>query len=93
MAFHFLDFLAESGASFLHAKGKRATALLVDELKPQPNEKILELGCGTGATLVEIAKNHSVSLIGIDLSRAMLQQAQRRINFFTILMRKFSFKT
>lgn len=81
MASNFLNFLAESGASFLHAKGKQATALLINEMAPQPNEKILEVGCGTGATLVEIAQNHSVTLIGVDLSTAMLRQARKRIDF------------
>ncbi|NLG51258.1 MAG: methyltransferase domain-containing protein [Chloroflexi bacterium] len=44
---------------------------LAQQLAPQ---RILEVGCGTGRWLDELAANHSIT--GLDLSCAMLQQAR-----------------
>jgi len=43
------------------------------------NGQVLELGCGTGRLLVEIAK-YGFDVEGIDLSKSMLEVAQKRIS-------------
>lgn len=48
---------------------------VIELLKPQPGEKILDLGCGTGTLTYAIAKA-GAEVTGIDLSEAMLQQAR-----------------
>jgi len=43
-----------------------------------PNDVVLDLGCGTG-DLSELSVSLGASVIGLDVSRAMLRQAQRRL--------------
>lgn len=48
-------------------------------LAPQPGERILDAGCGSGVLLERIADAvPAVSVTGVDLSRAMLAQAATR---------------
>lgn len=48
---------------------------LLDLLRPQPGEQILDLGCGTGQLTAAIA-NHGATVYGIDASAAMIAAAQ-----------------
>jgi len=50
-------------------------AFLVDVLRLAPGSRILDLGCGTGRHSVELARL-GFRLVGVDLSRGMLRQAQ-----------------
>jgi ubiquinone/menaquinone biosynthesis C-methylase UbiE len=56
----------------------RARALRM--LAAQPGENVLEIGCGTGQALAELAQaaGSEGRAIGLDLSSGMLAQAQRR---------------
>jgi ubiquinone/menaquinone biosynthesis C-methylase UbiE len=47
---------------------------LVDELRPQPGERVLDIGCGRGAALVPLAEavRPGGAVTGIDLSPAMI---------------------
>ncbi|WP_414618807.1 class I SAM-dependent methyltransferase [Calothrix sp. CCY 0018] len=45
-------------------------------LNPQPNERILDLGCGTGQLTAKIAEA-GAEVIGIDSSDEMIEQAQQ----------------
>lgn len=60
---------------------KQFTDLGLQMLNIQAGEKILEIGCGTGHALLDIAKNASTSgiVIGIDLSRGMLEVTRNRV--------------
>lgn len=51
---------------------------LVDELKPQPGERVLDVGCGRGAALVPLAERvrPGGTVIGIDLSPGMLEECR-----------------
>lgn len=59
-----------------HAVVFKAAADLVDLLAPAANERILDLGCGTGQLTSEIARR-GARVIGIDQSGAMIAQAQK----------------
>ena len=48
---------------------------LIGLLAPQPGERILDLGCGTGQLTAEIAKSRA-QVVGIDSSPEMVQQAR-----------------
>jgi demethylmenaquinone methyltransferase/2-methoxy-6-polyprenyl-1,4-benzoquinol methylase len=54
-------------------------------LAVQPGERVLEIGCGPGSGLAAMGDS-AESLTGLDISRAMLQQAQRRVNRRTLLV-------
>ncbi len=57
---------------------------IVDGILNQPSANILEIGCGTGLILEEIAKrNPAISLTGMDLTQAMLNIAQKRLESFS----------
>ncbi len=77
-----LDFFAQRSAGFLHGAGLRGTRHLLSELQLQGQESVLEIGVGTGATLVALKSIWpQLDLQGLDVSPAMLQSAQRRLRF------------
>ncbi len=43
-----------------------------------PGARILDVGCGSGATVVHLNKNHDFRAEGIDLSRQLLAEAKQR---------------
>lgn len=63
--------LYESRHSFVWKYGED----LLDLLKPQPGERILDLGCGTGQLTARIA-SAGAAVLGIDSSPAMIEQAR-----------------
>lgn len=65
----FLDFHAKKGTGFLHPGGISMTNILVKEIDPKTGLNILEIGCGTGATTVQLAKYYTVNLTAIDQSK------------------------
>ena len=50
---------------------------LVSRLAPQPGERLLDLGCGTGAVATRAARA-GASVTGLDLSPALVETARRR---------------
>jgi trans-aconitate methyltransferase len=59
--------------AFVYEKAKG----LVQLLAPQAGERILDLGCGTGALTAEIAER-SAEILGIDDSQEMILQASKK---------------
>lgn len=51
---------------------------IVELLSPQKDEKILDIGCGTGKLTNKI-KLQGASIVGIDVSNQMLNQAKKTI--------------
>jgi trans-aconitate methyltransferase len=54
----------------------KKSADLIDLLNPQPGERVLDLGCGTGHLTAQIAER-GVDVLGIDSSAAMIGQARQ----------------
>lgn len=54
----------------------RAGASLVEMLRPEPGERILDLGCGTGHLTAKIAET-GAAVIGLDSSVSMIAQARQ----------------
>jgi S-adenosylmethionine-diacylgycerolhomoserine-N-methlytransferase len=53
---------------------------LINGLIPPPGGTVLEVGCGTGWNLIEIARTYPhASLFGFDVSEVMLETASRKI--------------
>ena len=65
--------LYDSKIGFVSERGKE----VVNLLNPQPGERILDLGCGTGELTYEIARSGAIPL-GIDLSPTMIEKARRK---------------
>ena len=57
------------------------TDVLLETAAPQPGEAVLDVGCGTGATLLRIAAavGETGSALGCDISSSMLGLARQRI--------------
>lgn len=76
------DFFACSHTPYLHARGRSGTLVLLNELRPTPGQRLLELGFGTGQTLVDIAARFpETALYGLEKSPAMLHTARQRMRF------------
>ncbi|HEU5022258.1 MAG TPA: methyltransferase domain-containing protein [Bryobacteraceae bacterium] len=72
----------------------RAGAGLLDLLNPQPHERILDLGCGTGHLTAKIAEVGAVA-VGLDSSPAMIAQARQNfpsVRFVLAEARDFRFE-
>lgn len=63
-------------ASYLEA----TIALTLHHLPEQPPERVLDVGCGTGALLAPLAERYPAArLVGVDPSREMLEIARGRL--------------
>ena len=77
----YIDHLSKRGADFLHPGSKKSTDFFIQEiLKRNPNS-VLEIGCGTGASLVSLASNNINNLTGIDINPSQVEMAKKRIQY------------
>src|SRR6201982_1765670 len=60
--------------AFVYEKAKG----LVELLAPKPGERILDLGCGTGALTAEIARR-GAEVLGVDRSEEMIAQGRKKL--------------
>jgi SAM-dependent methyltransferase len=75
----YLTHLARLGATNIHPLGAPATARLLAALDLAPGARVLEIGCGTGETLVRVAQTPGVRVDGLDALPAMRRMARRRL--------------
>ncbi|MBV8889143.1 MAG: methyltransferase domain-containing protein [Alphaproteobacteria bacterium] len=63
------------------ARNVEVAALLIREARPAPGERVLDIGCGTGATALPLAEavGQKGQVTGIDISEPMLEVARRRV--------------
>jgi ubiquinone/menaquinone biosynthesis C-methylase UbiE len=77
-----LEFYANMNAAFLHAFSEKGTEVFLKKLTPVADERVLEIGFGTGATLVKIKSRYpSVQLYGVERSQLMINKANARLKF------------
>src|SRR4051812_12911450 len=79
MNLEYLAYLARLGVSNLHPGGAAATARLLAALELHAGQRVLEIGCGTGVTLVQIAATYPVTLDAVDALPEMLRVARLRL--------------
>ncbi|MEJ5976128.1 class I SAM-dependent methyltransferase [Novosphingobium sp. PS1R-30] len=59
---------------------------LIDELAAEPGQAVLEIGCGTGRNLAQVARRWpGVALHGLDLSSEMLKSAHATLGTSAVL--------
>ena len=65
----------------LDLRFRAITDLLIERAAPAPGERVVDIGCGTGATLLEVAPRVGPKglVLGLDLSAPMLEVARRRV--------------
>lgn len=76
---HYLEHLARRGLADIHPLGADASAALLAALQLDHRQRVLEIGCGTGRSLVRVALAGGQLVAGIDILPAMLAVARRRI--------------
>jgi len=75
-----LDYYASIRASGLHARGQLATNHLLKLLAAKAGDVLLEIGTGTGATLVQTQVMYPQSVLhGLEVSPAMHQATTQRL--------------
>ena len=77
----YLIYLAEQGKGYLHPHGKTATDCLIEALKIESGNKILDIGCGTGETMIRILSTYDVTIDAIDSLPEMREKANLRLKF------------
>ncbi|MCL6548806.1 MAG: class I SAM-dependent methyltransferase [Alicyclobacillus sp.] len=72
------DVLAAVGAGGAHPGGMDATYRWLEEISWSPSMRVLEVGCGTGRTLLEIQRRFGCQVTGVDIRREMIRKAKLR---------------
>lgn len=74
--YDYLRFLARIGATGVHPHGQVATEMLLKALELRRGLRVLEIGCGAGATMEQIVHSHPALLTGMDVLPDMLKAAR-----------------
>ncbi len=61
----------------IHLGGEEATKELLGMCALSPDSRVLDVGCGTGHTACEIAREYGSRVTGIDISEIMVEKAER----------------
>ncbi|MCL6442818.1 MAG: class I SAM-dependent methyltransferase [Alicyclobacillus sp.] len=72
------DVLAAIGAGSAHPGGMKSTKLWMDALPWHEGMEVLEVGCGTGRTLLELQRITGCHATGVDIRPTMIQKARKR---------------
>lgn len=79
MANDILKYFSAAHGDFLHAEGLKSTGVVMYHLGCQQHESILEIGFGTGSTLVELAQKYEkTQFFGMERSDSMFRTALKR---------------
>lgn len=72
-----IDFFANHlGLTVIHPGGLKATQKLEDSLEININTKVLDIACGKGSTAFYLAEKYGCSVVGIDISEELIQEAE-----------------
>lgn len=78
------DFKFDKRASVYdtHIEGRlseKAYRLITDTIKLKPEDKILDVGCGTGTVLKRLYDMYNIKGFGIDIEEKMIEQARLKL--------------
>lgn len=72
-----LDFMANHlGLTVIHPGGLKATHKLEETLQIDSKTKVLDIACGKGSTAFYLAEKYGCSVVGIDISKELIQEAK-----------------
>jgi ubiquinone/menaquinone biosynthesis C-methylase UbiE len=69
-------FMAVLGKRVIHPGGRRATEDLLRRAQAHPGRRVLDIGCGVGATAITLAQRFDVEVIAADIAPLMLRRAE-----------------
>lgn len=72
------DMLAQVGAGSAHPGGMGTTEQWLAHVDLQPGDHVLEVGCGTGRTLLEVKRRFDCDVTGVDVRPMMVAKAKQR---------------
>jgi ubiquinone/menaquinone biosynthesis C-methylase UbiE len=84
---HYLAHLGRIGATNLHAFGRAGTDNLEAALNAKPGDRVLEIGCGTGNSLIRFGSRKDIQVHGVDILPEMLSAARRRLQLVGLCSR------
>ena len=67
------------GATTLEEAQEAKLELVCTKLELEPDERVLDVGCGWGSFAIHAASNHGVRVLGITLSEPQAAEARRRV--------------
>lgn len=74
----YIDFLAKLAIDNAHPGGHRLTESIIRQSKIQAGDRVLDVGCGTGATAAFLTEEISAAVTAIDLHPKMVEHARQR---------------
>ena len=74
------QFMAALGKKVIHPGGKQSTREVYAMARLQPNQTVLEIGCGLGTTGIEIVKRFGCNVIITDIDEKMIEKAARNVD-------------
>ena len=80
----YLDLQAQLGGEYIHPGSRDMTDVLLGRVSLQANDRVLEIGGGTGATAVLLAQRTGARVSLLERSDLMLAAAQARVRAFSL---------
>ena len=75
---NYLDLIANFGIGGAHPGGFSLTQSILEKETIQPNESVLDIGCGTGQTAAFLARRYLCQVTAVDNHPIMLMKAKKR---------------
>jgi ubiquinone/menaquinone biosynthesis C-methylase UbiE len=88
-----LRFAASVNTGYLHSFGEKATHTFIQLLNPADGEQLLELGCGTGYTTVQVLSISNVFVHAAEAKPEMLKATENNVKAFGLGDRCKFYKT
>src|SRR5438045_526487 len=71
--------LAVLGKRVIHPGGRQSTETLLARAACQPDQSVLDVGCGVGTTAIACARRYQAQVTAIDISPLMLERTRTQV--------------